>query len=136
MKYKIPRWIDSAFQARFMREDDHFVLDISKTEKQRTILVLDKDTGVEQYSTKWSHGLAQFLELKYRRKISVESLKAVFISNKKFFQRYKHRLYGLTGTLGSENSQSFLSDLYQVNFVDLPTSKKKLFLSITESSGY
>ena len=46
VKYKIPRWIDSAFQARFMREDDHFVL--------------DKDIGVEQYSTKWSHGLAQF----------------------------------------------------------------------------
>jgi hypothetical protein len=60
----------------------------------------------------------------------VESLKAVFISNKKFFQRYEHRLYGLTGTLGSENSQSFLSDLYQVNFVDLPTSKEKSYYQL------
>ncbi|CAF4138513.1 unnamed protein product [Rotaria sordida] len=48
--YKIKRWIDSAFQARIMREDDHFVLDIAKTDgqivqKHRTIIVLDKDTG-------------------------------------------------------------------------------------------
>jgi preprotein translocase subunit SecA len=133
--YKIERWIDSAFQARFMREDDHFVLDVSKNDehnnrRQKTIIVLDKDTGVEQYSTRWSHGLAQFLELKYRRKISVESLKAVFISNMTFFQRYKNRLYGLTGTLGSENSQSFLLDLYQVQFVDLPTSKKKSYYQL------
>ncbi|CAF3674935.1 unnamed protein product [Rotaria sp. Silwood1] len=136
VNYKIERWIDSAFQARIMREDDHFVLDISKIDeknnkKQKTIIVLDKDTGVEQYSTRWSHGLAQFLELKYRRKLSVESLKAVFISNKTFFQRYKHHLYGLTGTLGSENSQNFLSDLYQVQFAHLPTSKKKCFYQIS-----
>ncbi|CAF4656220.1 unnamed protein product, partial [Didymodactylos carnosus] len=117
-----------AFQARIMREDDHFVLDISKTDeqnkkKQKTIIVLDKDTGVEQYSTRWSHGLAQFLELKYRRKLTVESLKA-------FFQAYKHRLFGLTGTLGSENSQNFLSDLYQLQFAYLPTSKEKYFHQI------
>ncbi|CAF4268711.1 unnamed protein product, partial [Rotaria magnacalcarata] len=30
-------------------------------------------------------------------------------------------------TLGSENSQSFLSDLYHVKFADLPTSKKKCY---------
>ncbi|CAF1411613.1 unnamed protein product [Adineta steineri] len=130
--YKIKRWVDSAFQARIMREDDHFVLDISKIDeqknkKQKNIIVLDKDTGVEQYSTRWSHGLAQFLELKYRRKLSVESLKAVFISNKTFFQRYQHRLYGLTGTIGSENSQNFLSDLYQLQFAYMPTSKEKYF---------
>ncbi|CAF4137894.1 unnamed protein product, partial [Rotaria sordida] len=130
---KIKRWVDSAFQARIMREDDHFVIDIRKIDdpsnnkKQKSIIVVDKDTGIEQYSTRWSHGLAQFLELKYRRKLSVESLKAVFISNKAFFQRYKNHLYGLTGTLGSENSQNFLSDLYHVHFADIPTSRKKLY---------
>ncbi|CAF4316523.1 unnamed protein product, partial [Didymodactylos carnosus] len=134
--YKIERWVYSAFQARIMRENDHFVLDISKTDeqknkKQKTITVLDKDTGVEQYSTRWNHGLAQFLELKYRRKLSAESLKAVFISNKTFFQRYQHRLYGLTGTIGSENSQSFLSDLYRVRFAHLPTSQEKCFYQIS-----
>ncbi|CAF5213886.1 unnamed protein product, partial [Rotaria magnacalcarata] len=141
VNYKIERWVDSAFQARIMREDDHFVLDIAKTDdqhikKQKNIIVLNKDTGIEQYSTRWSHGLAQFLELKYRRKITVESLKAVFISNKAFFQRYKQRLYGLTGTLGSENSQSFLSDLYRVQFADLPTSRKKSYFQLPSKVSF
>ncbi|CAF4729613.1 unnamed protein product, partial [Rotaria sp. Silwood2] len=50
VNYKIERWVDSAFQAWIMREDDHFVLDISKIDEQnnkKTIIVLDKDTGVE-----------------------------------------------------------------------------------------
>ncbi|CAF4662296.1 unnamed protein product, partial [Rotaria sp. Silwood2] len=88
------------------------------------------------YQLRWSNGLAQFLELKYRRKLSVESLKAVFISNKTFFQRYKTHLYGLTGTLGSENSQSFLSDLYHVKFADLPTSKKKRYIQLSSKVAF
>jgi hypothetical protein len=40
-----------------MQEDDHFVLNVPKTDeqnisKEKTIIVLDKDTGVEQYSTR------------------------------------------------------------------------------------
>ncbi|CAF4194854.1 unnamed protein product [Rotaria magnacalcarata] len=139
--YKLKRWVDSAFQARIMTEDDHFVLNIPKTDgqnnqKQKTIVVLDKDTGVEQYSARWSHGLAQFLELKYRRKLSVECLKAVFIANKAFFQRYKSCLYDLTGTLGSENSQSFISDLYYVKFADLSTSKKKCYNQLSNKVAF
>ncbi|CAF1685002.1 unnamed protein product [Rotaria magnacalcarata] len=141
VKYKLKRWVDSAFQARIMTEDDHFVLNIPKTDgqnnqKQKTIVVLDKDTGVEQYSARWSHGLAQFLELKYRRKLSVECLKAVFIANKAFFQRYKSCLYDLTGTLGSENSQSFISDLYYVKFADLSTSKKKCYNQLSNKVAF
>ncbi|CAF5222607.1 unnamed protein product, partial [Rotaria magnacalcarata] len=42
VKYKLKRWVDSAFQARIMTEDDHFVLNIPKTDgqnnqKQKTI---------------------------------------------------------------------------------------------------
>ncbi len=55
--YKIKRWIDSAFQARMMHEDDHFVLNVPKTDeqnisKEKTIIGLEKDTGVEQYSAR------------------------------------------------------------------------------------
>jgi golgin subfamily B member 1 len=49
------------------------------------------------------------------------------MSNKTFFQRYGKNLYGLTGTLGSDNSRAFLSDMYGVKFADIPTSKNKCF---------
>jgi hypothetical protein len=128
---KLPIWTESAFQVRVrfdgllaewdwssvcqakgMEANDEFVIDTpssaSDPDKKKRIIVLDKDVGVEQYSSRWSNGLAQFLELKYRRKISVESLKAVFMSNKKFFQLYGSRLFGLTGTLGEDVSRRFL----------------------------
>lgn len=93
-----------------MEANDEFVIDkpsssSSSTSRQKKIIVLDKDVGVEQYTSRWSNGLAQFLELKYRRKISIESLKAVFMSNKKFFELYGSRLFGLTGTLGADISK-------------------------------
>ena len=126
---KLERWVSSAFQAMTMQESNHFVIDKVKNnsldKERKDIIPMDKDTGVELYSTRWSDGLAQFLELKYRKKISVESLKAVFMSNKTFLLRYDKNLYGLTGTLGSEESQQFIADLYNVRFAKLPTSKPK-----------
>lgn len=129
VKRKMKVWVESAFQAKGMTADNQFVFDVPKNDgtKSRTknIIVVDKDTGVEQYSTRWSNGLAQFLELKYRRKLTVESLQAVFISNTTFFSRYGKSLFGLTGTLGSENSKSFLADLYHVRLAELPTARLK-----------
>ncbi len=127
VKKKVPRWIASAVKARFMVDKDNFVIDINKNDenklnRQKDIVVIDKDTGVEQYSTRWSEGLAQFLWLKYRRKFFAETLKALFISNKKFFHGYGKRLYGLTGTLGSEDSKGFLSELYWVKLIEIPPS--------------
>ncbi len=72
-----------------MVHDDHFILEKENTEGNRRIIVMDKKTGVELYSVKWSNGLAQFLELKYRREFTPESLKSCFISNLRFFNRYK-----------------------------------------------
>ncbi len=131
-RLKISRWVESAFQARFMEEKDQFVIDIEKTTSNvsvchKNVIVIDKDTGVEQYATKWSEGVAQFLELKYRRKLSSESLKALFISNKTFFLGYRNHIYGLTGTLGSTDSRDFLSSVYQVKFIDIPPARPKIY---------
>lgn len=134
VKAKVKIWTDHAFQAKAMEANDEFVIDKSndgknnnKEGKQKKIIVLDKDVGIEQYSSRWSNGLAQFLELKYRRKLSVESLKAVFMSNKKYFELYGRQLYGLTGTLGSSISRTFLKEIYKTNFIIIPTSYPKKY---------
>ncbi len=53
-------------------------------------------------------GLHIFLQLKHRKAVNIESLKAVFISNFKFFKLYENNIYGLTGTLGSDSEKSLL----------------------------
>ncbi len=130
---KLPMWIESAFQAKTMNAKNDFVIDKAPDDMnvngQKRIVILDKDVGVEQYSSRWSNGLSQFLELKFRRKLSVESMKAVFMSNKTFIQRYRQQLYGLTGTLGTASSQNCLQKIYGVNFRIIPTAYSKQYVT-------
>ena len=128
-QHKMKAWVRSAYQARLMDVDDQFILDIKNGEQSdvRHIFPIDKKTGTEQYNMKWSNGLSQFLELKYRLPFSTESLKAVFVSNKKFFKKYQERLYGLTGTLGSVSSCKLLETVYTIRTVQLPTNRAKRY---------
>jgi preprotein translocase subunit SecA len=128
--FKMKAWVRSAYQARFMEADNHFVLDQRNKEdihEAKQIFPIDKQTGIEEYNMKWSNGLSQFLELKYRHALSTESLKAIFISNKRFFKRYGTALFGLTGTLGSFSSRKLLQEVYNIWTVELPTNRPKRF---------
>ncbi|CAF0863380.1 unnamed protein product [Brachionus calyciflorus] len=127
---KVKIWTENAFLAKSMEVNDEFIIDTNiydKSDKKKEIIVIDKDIGIEQYSSKWSNGLAQFLELKYKRKLSVESLKAVFMSNKTFFESYDYRLLGMTGTLGNSISRKFLKNVYNTSFIRIPSSFSKNF---------
>ena len=128
---KMKAWVRSAYQARLMDADDQFVIDHRNKEdaaaQTKQIFPVDKQTGIEEYNMKWSNGLSQFLELKYRRALSTESLKAIFISNKRFFKRYGTALFGLTGTLGSSSSRKLLQEVYSISTVELPTNKPKRY---------
>ena len=128
---KMRAWVRSAYQARFMEADDQFVIDHRDEEvdhsQSKQIFPVDKQTGIEEYNMKWSNGLSQFLELKYRRALSTESLKAIFISNKRFFKRYGKALYGLTGTLGSTSSRQLLKEVYTISTVEIPTNREKRY---------
>ena len=129
-RHKMRAWVRSAYQARCMDANDQFIIDNKGEEdanQPKQIFPIDKQTGIEQYNMKWSNGLSQFLELKYRRTLSSESLKAVFISNKRFFKRYGKALYGLTGTLGSVSSRKLLKDVYSISTVEMPTNKAKRY---------
>ena len=51
-----------------------------------------------------------------------------FISNVGYFKRYSHRIYGLTGTLGSKETQELLKHAYPIDLVFMPTYKQKHFV--------
>ena len=128
-KKKLKSWVKSAYEARLMNANDQFIIDSrSKGSHVKQIFPIDKQTGIEQYNMKWTDGLSQFLELKYQRPLSTESLRAVFISNKRFFKRYDRQLFGLTGTLGSVSSRSLLQSVYNIKTVEIPTNRPKRYI--------
>ena len=127
-KKRMPFWMRSAFQVKHFKEKSSFILEKDEDGGGEKIVIMDKDTGLEQYSTKWSDGLGQFLEIHYRHTLSQESLKAMFLSNKKFFQLYsRKRIYGFTGTLGGESARNMMANTYAVKMCNIPPFRQKIY---------
>ncbi|CAF4449905.1 unnamed protein product, partial [Didymodactylos carnosus] len=137
VKRRMSVWIRSAFHVKEMIPNDAYIVTKDASENSSKsevkITVMDKDTGTEQLSTRWSNGVHQFLQLKHTRRLTPESLKAVFMSNMSFFKRYKHNIVGLTGSLGSSDEQNLLNKVYQLRFFELPRYKSELFRELTGS---
>ncbi|MCB1118386.1 MAG: hypothetical protein KDK65_00340, partial [Chlamydiia bacterium] len=128
---KLSTWICSALMARTLRINNHYVItdQLIRGKSKKSVIVMDKGTGTEQISLKWSNGLHQFLQLKHGLELSSESLKAVFLSNYHFFCSYAPHVYGLSGTLGTLLEQEQLETLYQVDLCKFPRFKPGRFLS-------
>lgn len=99
----LEKWIDSAIAAAFVyQEKKHYLV------KDKKIVPVDyKNNGALQENVHWENGLHQFLQIKHGLPITTEGLTSNFISNLGHFDKYP-QLYGLTGTLGSDESKFFL----------------------------
>lgn len=121
-------WIHSAMSAFYQYridcqydiKPDHYGLP--------TIVPIDfENTGVLQKGTTWNNGLHQFLQLKHGLPVAPLTVTTNLLSNRALVKRYKHRVTGLTGTLGSKNAQELLSQIYGIDLVKIPTHKTKQF---------
>ncbi len=121
IKYRLPIWINHAIYARKLQENKQYI------NEKNGIIIMDNDTGVEQLNMQWNNGLHQFLQLMKLQKFSSESLKANFQSNFNYFQSYIGKIYGITGTLGSDTDKKLFNQLYQVDFFNMPRFKKHRF---------
>ncbi|EFN87607.1 Protein translocase subunit secA [Harpegnathos saltator] len=123
-------WIDSAKTALFMQERQDYIVDVdrkgSRPDLKANITIIDRDTGTDQTNSQWDEALHQFLQLKHGCRLSIQSLKAVFVSNVRYLKMYSN-LYGLTGTLGSQRERDLLRNIYQVDFVTVPTTRMRKF---------
>ncbi len=125
---RLSLWITNAFIADRIHLNDPYALGSNNaTDKKEKVIVIDKDTGVEQYNMTWENGLHQFLELKHQKKLSMESLKSIYISNFAYLKQFKGKIYGLSGTLGSESEQTLLSNIYDVDFFSVPRRQPRKF---------
>lgn len=79
-------------------------------------------------NTIWSDALHQFIQLKHNLHLTSESLTSSYISNISYIKKYGNKIYGLTGTLGSEAEQELISSVYNVDYCKIPVYKPKQFL--------
>ncbi|XP_055692689.1 uncharacterized protein LOC129795438 [Lutzomyia longipalpis] len=126
----VDRWIVNAIEAKFTyMEDQQYV--IRNHNGELVVQPVDyANTGITMKNTIWQHGLHQFLQLKHNLQLTSESLTSCFISNLGYIKKYGSRIYGLTGTLGSESEQELLSSIYNVGFAAIPTYREKKFEEI------
>uniref|UniRef100_A0A1L8DFD7 Putative preprotein translocase subunit seca n=1 Tax=Nyssomyia neivai TaxID=330878 RepID=A0A1L8DFD7_9DIPT len=126
----VDRWIYNALEAKFTyNEDQQYV--IRNHNGEAVVQPVDyANTGITMKNTIWQYGLHQFLQLYHNLQLTSESLTSCFISNLGYINKYGRKIYGLTGTLGSEAEQELLSSIYHVGFAKIPTFREKKFEEI------
>lgn len=129
----LDRWIESAIRALIMENERQYIIDYEPGQSMRrpqpSPIILDLDTGADQPNSRWDESLHQFLQLKHGCSLSLQSLKSVFISNVSYFKEYEN-LYGMSGTLGSQQEQERLIKIHDVDFMRIPTYMPKKFMEI------
>ncbi|XP_046438421.1 uncharacterized protein LOC124189951 [Daphnia pulex] len=124
-------WLDNARRAEELKKDVDYVIDHDRSDTRPDlnpqVIIIDPDTGTDQYSSQWDGALHQFLQLKEGCKLTLQSLKAVFISNATYIKKYNKILVGVSGTLGSLPEYDFLKKQYNCDFITVPTAYPKRF---------
>ena len=143
VKYKIKKWCELAFDANFyyIKNKDYIIMKDEEL-NYKVIKPIDyANTGIIEENTVWS-GLHQFLQIKEHLRLTEENLNSCYMSNLTFFKKYikyenkeninssilENNIYGLTGTLGSEQSQTALKKLYNLNLIFIPSYKQNQLL--------
>ncbi len=123
-------WLANALRALELKRDEDYVIDQDRTDTSPDlnpqVIIIDPDTGTDQTTSQWDGALHQFLQFKEGCKLTLQSLKAVFISNEVYINKYA-RLAGVSGTLGSLKERNYMMNSYYCDYVSIPTAFPKRF---------
>lgn len=127
---QLASWIDNAIQAKYnYQENEQYI--IKNKDGERAVVPVDYlNTGVSLHNTVWPNGLHQFLQLKHNLPLTVETLTNSHISNMGYIKKYGHKIFGMSGTLGSNSESKLLADIYQLDCARIPTYKAKQFTEL------
>ncbi len=90
--------------------------------KDGEVVIIDFATGYKKPGSRWSNYIHEMLELKEGLKLKESSVSNSMITQKSFFNMYKH-ITGLTGTVGDEKDKKILEKTYRVKTFKMPRSK-------------
>ena len=128
-------WFDTAYQAKNLMEIDRDYVEIIDRSGNRNIAPVDRtNTGEIEINTVYSNGLHQMLEIKHKLRFKDETLVHTFLSHITFFQKYKKKeflFFGLTGTIGNEETQKvYGNEYFNSKLLFIPQYKKKRFVEL------
>ncbi|WP_341757413.1 helicase-related protein [Candidatus Tisiphia endosymbiont of Ditula angustiorana] len=129
---QLDKWIDNALYAKYACHENQQYIIKSKNGEGIITPVDYMNTGVNLNNTVWPYGLHQFLQLKHNLHLTTETLTNSHVSNMHYIKKYGSKIFGMTGTLGSNAEKSLLSKIYNVDHTEIPTYKEKKF---TELAG-
>jgi len=127
---QLENWVDNAYQALFIyQENREYVV------SNGIISPVDREnTGEIEQRRVYRDGLHRMLEIKHKLNLGDETLNHTFLSHISFFNFYRNNnqlfFYGMTGTLGDENTLNIFKDknIFNSEVLFIPTYKAKRFV--------
>ncbi|CAG8560584.1 14360_t:CDS:2 [Racocetra fulgida] len=123
----IEELVESAIQSWGIYERRDYLAIKDKNKNLKIAPVDYNSTGIVQDGMTYSNGLHQFLQIRHGHKLIPETVVTSFISNLRYFKKYRTKIYGMTGTVGSKEEQDLISSIYKIDFGFIPTYKAKQF---------
>ena len=127
-------WTNNAYCAKkvYKREID-YTTSFKSHDGYESITPIDKkNTGELEFNTVYNNGLHQMLQIKECLRVKPETLTHTFLSHISFFINYKKKnFFGLTGTIGGEETYSiYKNDYFNSNLVFIPSYMAKRFIEL------
>ena len=127
---QLESWLDNAYKALFLfQEKRDYVV------SNGIIAPVDREnTGEIEQRKVYRNGLHRMLEIKHKLRLGDEQLNHTFLSHISYFDKYRKDdqllFYGMTGTLGDENTINVFKDKEKFNsdVLFIPTYKAKRFV--------
>lgn len=122
---KLEELLRSAWEALRLKEDEDYVIkpierEIGSHHVEKGVVIVDKaNTGRLAEKSRWHHGLHQFVEAKHALPIEDESATIASLCHPVYFSQYS-KLYGVTGTIGTEVEKTEISNIYKVAVFEVP----------------
>ena len=129
-------WLNSAWEAENeMKKDTQYVIAFDREGNKDIAPVDRKNTGEIELSTVYDEGLHQMLEIKHRLRIREETVVHTFLSHITYFNNYYEEnkeflFFGLSGTVGKEETKEIYKNQYKSNILFIPPYKKKRFVEL------
>ena len=127
-------WANSAFCAKNLyKKETDYTISCKSHDGYESITPIDrKNTGELEFNTVYRNGLHQMLQIKENLRVKSETLTHTFLSHITYFVRFKKKnFFGLTGTIGGEETYSiYKRDSFDSNLVFIPSYMAKRFIEL------